>query len=135
MNIFESSIAVAVADLSSPSSKDISPKKSEGLSIESITSLSLSSELILEILTLPEMIINSAEPASFSDRMIESFEKLCIEPVFDSEVRVSSLSSEKIGTLFKNSTFSTLFSNLTLIDAMKNRFQWSENQIRYLFNI
>lgn len=111
----ESSIAVAVADLSNPSSKDISPKKSEGLRIERITSLSSSSVLILDILTFPEVIINKAEPASFSDKIIESFEKLWIEADFDSCVRVSSFTSEKIGTLFRNSTFSNLFGNLSLM--------------------
>ena len=84
--------------------------------MESITSLSSSSELILEILTLPEMIMNKAEPASFSDKIIDSFEKLWTDPDRDSCARVSSLSSEKIGTLFKNSTFSKLFTNFSLID-------------------
>jgi hypothetical protein len=121
IKIFESSIAVAVADLSSPSSKDISPKKSEGLRIERITSLSVSSELILEILTLPEMIMNKAEPASFSDKIIDPFEKLWTEPDFDSCESVSSLSSENIGTLLKNSIFSNLFANLSLIDDSQNR--------------
>lgn len=121
IKIFESSIAVAVADRSSPSSKDISPKKSEGLRIERMTSLSSSSELILEILTFPEMIINKAEPASFSDKIIDSFEKLCTDPDLDSCESVSSLSSEKIGTLFKNSTFSNLFAYISLIDDSQNR--------------
>lgn len=113
--ILESSIAVAVADLSNPSSKDISPKKSDGLRIESITSLSSSSMLILDILTFPEVIINKAEPASFSDKITESLEKLWIDPDFDSCARVSSLNSEKIGTLFRNSTFSNLFGILSLM--------------------
>lgn len=121
IKIFESSIAVAVADRSSPSSKDISPKKSEGLRIERITSLSSSSELILEILTFPEMMMNKAEPASFSDKIIDSLEKLCADPDLDSCESVSSLSSEKIGTLFKNSTFSNLFAYISLIDGSQNR--------------
>jgi hypothetical protein len=99
---------MTLAERFKPSSSAISPKKSEGLRIDNITSFPESSLLLRQTLTLPEIITNNAEPSSSSVRMTEFFGYVLTVPSFETLSKVSEFSSEKIGTEVKNSMFSTI---------------------------